>query len=143
MPYFILLQMLLATSCSCVVCFDNSSTFQTCDQLIYIYKFNHTVICGLQQSNFLTEFVKKRVKFSKRGVLTGSQVLAGGDFFQGGAYGPSLPIIEVSSWSPESKNVDGNLSFFINISGLPWQFFPNFIRKSAGSKDLTFPLFTM
>ena len=71
--------------------------------MIYIYKFNHTVICGLQQKTFefLTEFVKKRVKFSKRGALTGSQVLEGGDFFQG------VHMVQVSrllKFSPDLPN---------------------------------------
>ena len=105
-------------------------------------------------SNFLTKFVKKGPKFSKTETLTGSQ--RGVTFFRGYIWSKSpnpfrsLPIIEVFSRSPESKinlpnlkNVDGNLIFFISISDFPWRFFPNLARKSVGSKDLTFSLFTL
>ena len=69
----------------------------------------------------------------------------------GFSYGPSLPIIEVSSQPPESKtnipsceNVNGTLFVFIltNITSFPCRFFSRVTIKTAGSKDLPFLLFT-
>ena len=68
------------------------------------------------------------------------------------ACGLSLPIIKLSSRSPESKN---NFPNFQNVDGIILIIFsPTFLvfrgdiflkvtKKASGSRDLTFPLFAL